>query len=308
MLREVDAVANSEAAYRKIRLDFDIEWVQVYVGPAPAILFRSPFRLRGRSVRSLPVCHARQSPRRSELVQLRPQRPQSRARSIEGRSNGPAGSALAGAQTSRQRRAQSQRVTRLQTFLGRPAILVAVAIASSDDLARNAAEKAPVVMSVKLIDERCAGRNRVASAIAQPAPGRRRADRAGRLRLQADRSAGPAGRDLRMDAEAARRGDRQQRHPVHCGRARRLRAAGRARARPHAPHRRDHRVGRIAAAPPCAARSALRPAQPHLLRRAPRDRRSRTCARAARRRPCSTSTSTTSRTSTTRSAIRSATN
>ena len=32
MLREVDAVANSEAAYRKIRLDFDIEWVQVYVG------------------------------------------------------------------------------------------------------------------------------------------------------------------------------------------------------------------------------------------------------------------------------------
>ena len=75
-----------------------------------------------------------------------------------------------------------------------------------------------------------------------------------------------------MDAQAARRRDRQQRHPVHRGRARRLRAAGRARARPHAPHRRDHRIGRIATAPPCAARSAVRPAQPHLLRRAPRGR------------------------------------
>ena len=57
----------------------------------------------------------------------------------------------------------------------------------------------------------------------------------------------------------------------------------------------------------CAARSAVRPAEPHLFQRAARsgDRRRRSAA--ARRPRCSTSTSTISRTSTIRSAIRSAT-
>ena len=32
VLREIEAVATSEAAYRKIRVKFDPEWVQVYVG------------------------------------------------------------------------------------------------------------------------------------------------------------------------------------------------------------------------------------------------------------------------------------
>ena len=56
--------------------------------------------------------------------------------------------------------------------------------------------------------------------------------------------------------------------PVHRGRARRLRAAGRPGAALHAPHRRDHRRRREPAALSRAARSAVRPAQPHLLRRA----------------------------------------
>ena len=56
--------------------------------------------------------------------------------------------------------------------------------------------------------------------------------------------------------------------PVHRRRARRLRAARRPGAALHAPHRRDHRRRREPAALSRAARSAVRTAQPQLLRRA----------------------------------------
>ena len=65
-----------------------------------------------------------------------------------------------------------------------------------------------------------------------------------------------------------------------------LRAARRARLALHAPHRRDDRGGREPAAPSRAARSALRPAQPHLLRRAARGGDRRSAAAARRRRRC----------------------
>ena len=137
MLREVDAVANSEAAYRKIRAQLRYRMGPGLCRPAAAILFRSPFRLRGRSVRPLAVCHARQPPRRSELVQLGPRRPQSRARSVCAAAARTGGNALAGADAATAA-PQNQRISRLQTFLGRPAILVAVAIASAEDLACKA--------------------------------------------------------------------------------------------------------------------------------------------------------------------------
>ena len=59
---------------------------------------------------------------------------------------------LAGADAP-QRPAQNRHTTRLQTFLGRPAIVAAVAIGDADDMMLQADEKAPVVMSVKLINE-----------------------------------------------------------------------------------------------------------------------------------------------------------
>jgi len=151
MLREVDAVANSEAAYRKIRLDFDIEWVQVYVGQRLQSYFDHHFVFVADSADKFlyaTLGHRRVDPNWFNSVRndLNPALDQLRGRG----SNNTASSTLAGGQPSAI--PHSQRVTRLQTFLGRPAILVAVAIASSDDLARNAAEKAPVVMSVKMID------------------------------------------------------------------------------------------------------------------------------------------------------------
>jgi diguanylate cyclase (GGDEF)-like protein len=151
MLREVDAVANSEAAYRKIRLNFDIEWVQVYVGQRLQSYFDHHFVfVADPSDRFLyaTLGNRRVDPNWFNSVRndLNPALDH-----LRGRGNGAASSTLAGANQPTGT-PQSQRVTRLQTFLDRPAILVAVAIASPDDLARDAAEKAPVVMSVKLID------------------------------------------------------------------------------------------------------------------------------------------------------------
>ena len=156
MLREVDAVANSESAYRKIRLSFDAEWVQVYVGQRLQSYFDHHFVfVTDPSDRILyaTLGNRRVDPNwfnsvRNDLNTALDQ--------LRGRSNGTPGNALAGAALAGvdhvPAHPQSQRITRLQTFLGRPAIVVAVAIASPEDLAKNSAEKAPIVMSVKLVD------------------------------------------------------------------------------------------------------------------------------------------------------------
>ncbi|MBX9777108.1 MAG: EAL domain-containing protein [Xanthobacteraceae bacterium] len=150
MLREVDAVANSEAAYRKIRLDFDIEWVQVYVGQRLQSYFDHHFVFVADSADRFlyaTLGNRRVDPNWFNSVRndLNPALDQLRGRTAA------AGSTLAGIIPA-PGDGQSQRVNRLQTFLGRPAILVAVGVATSEDLARDAAERAPVVMSVKMID------------------------------------------------------------------------------------------------------------------------------------------------------------
>ena len=225
-------------------LDFDIEWVQVYVGQRLQSYFDHHFVfVADPSDRLLyaTLGSARVDPNwfNSVRADLNPALDQ-----LRGRSHSPCRQRARRRRSAARRRRRASASTRLQTFLGRPAILGAVAIASSDDLARNSAEKAPIVMSVKLIDSDVLAEiashlqlRNLRQVSVEPIARRR-------LRLQADRSAGPAGRDLRMDAQAARRRNRQQRHSVHRRRARRLRAARRARAAPHAPHRSDHRVGR----------------------------------------------------------------
>ncbi len=151
MLREVDAVANSEAAYRKIRINFDAEWVQVYVGQRLQSYFDHHFVfVTDPSDRFMyaTLGNRRVDPNWFNSVRndLNPALDQ-----LRNPGNGTAGNALAGADQPNEK-PQHQRVMRLQTFLGRPAIVVAVAIANPDDLTRDAAEKAPIVMSVKLVD------------------------------------------------------------------------------------------------------------------------------------------------------------
>lgn len=156
MLREVDAVANSEAAYRKIRLDFDAEWIQVYVGQRLQSYFDHHFVFvtdPSDQIRYAMLGHRRADPNWSNSVRNDLDTAFDQLRSG---SNGGVGSALASAEQV-QRTSKSQRTTRLQTFLGRPAIVAAVAVARPEEVAQNSAEKAPIVMSVKLIDESVLG-------------------------------------------------------------------------------------------------------------------------------------------------------
>ncbi len=116
--------------------------------------------------------------------------------------------------------------------------------------------------------ERSARRHRHAAAHDRSAPARRQGAAARRHRFHARRRARQRDRALCLDAEAAGRRDRAQRHPLHRGGARRLCAARRLRAALHAPHRGRDRGRRNAAAPSRHARPAVRAAQPHLLQRA----------------------------------------
>jgi diguanylate cyclase (GGDEF)-like protein len=150
MLREVDAVANSEAAYRKIRLTFDREWVQVYVGQRLQSYFGHHYvfivdpadRFVHATLGNRP---ADPTLLNSVLNDLAPALDQ-----LRGRSNVAANSGtLAGPDMTL---GHSQRVTRLQTFLGRPAIVAAVAIAKSEGQIGDTDDPAPIVTSVKLID------------------------------------------------------------------------------------------------------------------------------------------------------------
>jgi sensor domain CHASE-containing protein len=143
MLREVDAVANSEAAYRRIRLGFDIEWVQVYVGQRLQSYFDHHYVFVADG--SDRLLYATSGNRRvdtnwldtaasdliSALTELRRQ----------------------GADAAAEQELSPRHLTRLQTFLGRPAILVAVAITSSESNAQNTAGNAPIVVSVKTIGD-----------------------------------------------------------------------------------------------------------------------------------------------------------
>ena len=70
VLREIEAVATSEAAYRKIRINFDAEWVQIYVGLRLQSFFDHDFVFVADASDRFPLCLARQPQRRSELVQL----------------------------------------------------------------------------------------------------------------------------------------------------------------------------------------------------------------------------------------------
>ena len=124
--------------------------------PAAAIVLRPRSRLRRRSVRPLPLRAARQPQRRSELVQFGAGPSSSRSLDLlRGRSDPAGAMALAARRDAKSARLRSRR-PRCRSFLGRPAIVAAVAVvAPADDTAGLAAldANAPVVLSVKFIDD-----------------------------------------------------------------------------------------------------------------------------------------------------------
>ncbi len=218
VLREIESVATSEVAIRSIRINFDPEWVQVYVGLRLQSFFDHDFVFVTDASDQLPLRLARPPQRRSELVQHDHARPHAAARSA------------ARPRPCRKRRSWPPSRRRSCRCTARCACSAFSAAPPSSPPSRSprpttlpqfADAEAPVILSVKFIDERRAGRDRLAAATAQPAQGRRQAAARRRLRLRPHRSAGRLDRPLRLDAEAARRRDRPQRHPLHRDRARR---------------------------------------------------------------------------------------
>jgi diguanylate cyclase (GGDEF)-like protein len=150
VLREIDAVANTEAAYRKVRINFDSEWVKVYIGLRLQSFFDHHFVfVADSSDRFLYASIGNRSVDPNWFNSVRPELDPILGRLRSGREEAGA-ITLAGADTGV---ANRNRIAHLQSFLGRPAIIAAVAISTPDDPSPQATANAHIVMSVKFVDE-----------------------------------------------------------------------------------------------------------------------------------------------------------
>ena len=153
VLREVEAIATSEAGVRNIRMHFDPVWIHNRVGLRLQTLFDQDFvfiadasdqfvysMLGSRSV----------DPNRLNSIKtdLMPALDLQRGRAGDGRD-----AVVAAGPDGMPPGAQYHRVVRLQAFLGRPALVTAVAVAARNDTAAYLDVPAPVLLSVKFIDE-----------------------------------------------------------------------------------------------------------------------------------------------------------
>ncbi len=152
VLREVEAVATSEAAVTHIRDHFDRDWVQARIAQRLQSFFDQDIVFIADA--SDRFIYALLGPRsvdpnwfNSISSDLKPLLDGLRGRALPGDADGATSpSGMEGLPA-----AQSHRAVRLQSFLGRPAIVAAVAVAARGD--DEAAHDAPVVLSVKFIEE-----------------------------------------------------------------------------------------------------------------------------------------------------------
>jgi diguanylate cyclase (GGDEF)-like protein len=150
VLRDISAVATSEAAYRRIRVSFDPDWVQISVGLRLQTFFEHDFVfVTDPSNHFLYASLGRRSvdPNWFNSIQseLRPVLEVMR----EGTDPGDGIAIDAGV--------GNHRAGRLQSFLGRPAIVAAVAVANADEAPADVVANAPVILSVKFIDDDALG-------------------------------------------------------------------------------------------------------------------------------------------------------
>jgi diguanylate cyclase len=147
VLRDISSLASSDAAYRRIRVNFDADWVQAGVGLRLQSFFdhdfvfvidpagHFQFASLGRRSVDPSWFNSVQSELRPVLDLMR------------GAPNADAALAIdAGA-------VSAHGAARLQSFLGRPAIVAAVAVAMSGEPPAEVNAKAPAILSVKFIDE-----------------------------------------------------------------------------------------------------------------------------------------------------------
>jgi len=144
VLREIESVATSEVANRRIRVSFDAEWVETYVGLRLQSFFDHDFVfVTDAADRFLFAALGHRSVDPNWFNTIRPD-----VTPIFDLVRGRAGGATGAGQT-----ASAHRAVRLQTFLGRPAIVAAVAVIPPDDTSPYPVAEAPMVVSVKFFDE-----------------------------------------------------------------------------------------------------------------------------------------------------------
>ena len=149
ILRETASVAASEAAVRRIRVAFDAEWVEIYVGLRLQTFFDHDFVfVTDASDRflyaSLGLSSADPNWFNAIRVDVQPVLDELRGRAP--------GASASGTQTELASALATRRASRIQSLLGRPAVVAAVAVASSS-ASSDAGSNAPVVLSVKFIDD-----------------------------------------------------------------------------------------------------------------------------------------------------------
>jgi diguanylate cyclase (GGDEF)-like protein len=151
VLREVETVVVSEAAYRRIRLDFDSDWVRFFVGQRLQSWFDHDLVFVTDA--SDHFVYASLAGRGSDPGWFNSIQPDIKPildhlRSLDTPN-------AAGALPDRTRLATSSqqryRLAGVQMFLGRPAIVAVVAVVGDGDPPSDVAGKAPVVISVKWI-------------------------------------------------------------------------------------------------------------------------------------------------------------
>src|SRR4029450_8328003 len=153
VLREVETVVLSDAAYRKIRIDFDADWVKVYADQRLQSWFEHDLVfVLDPSDRLL---YASLGSRGSDPSWFNSVRPDllpvlDGLRNRDGRgANVTTSPDPAQAQSTPK---QHYRAAGLQMFLDRPAIVAAVAIAGEGETPADLAARAPTLVSVKWLD------------------------------------------------------------------------------------------------------------------------------------------------------------
>jgi sensor domain CHASE-containing protein len=150
VLRELETVVISDAAYRKLRVDFDPNWVKVYaegrlqswfehdlvfvIAPSDRLLYTS---LGGRG--SDPSWFNSVRPDLAPMLDV----------IRKGGGLDADGNVWSDAATIPKQR---NRMAGVQNFLSRPAIVAAIAVASEGETSTEVASRAPVIVSVKWLD------------------------------------------------------------------------------------------------------------------------------------------------------------
>jgi diguanylate cyclase (GGDEF)-like protein len=148
VLREIESVSTSEAANRRIRVAFDREWVETYVGLRLQSFFEHDFVfIADASDRFIYASLGHHSVDPNWFNTIQPD-----VKGILDIVRGRSGSDGGALDLSATRHSGLHRAVRLQNFLGRTAIVGAVEVTAHEVASSDATGGSPIVLSVKFID------------------------------------------------------------------------------------------------------------------------------------------------------------